>query len=376
MSALLVTGGAGYVGSHAVLAFREAGYPVVVLDDLSTGVRSAVPSDAVFIEGDAGDAGTVEAVIAEHGIGAVVHFAGSVVVPESVANPLAYYRNNSVASTNLVRACVERGVRRFVFSSSAAVYGIPAAVPVAENAPTGPINPYGSSKLVTEWMLRDAAAAHDLRYAALRYFNVAGADPRGRTGQSTRNATHLVKVACEAAAGARDGITIFGTDYDTPDGTCVRDYIHVSDLAAVHVAALRDLEAGGASRVLNCGYGHGFSVREVLEAVASEAGAPLAVRDGPRRPGDPPALVSDVSRLRRTLGWEPRHDDLGFIVRTALAWERRLAAGEPPPIRAMSGHRSHGNQRNAHRPAAVRTEVPAPADDVGGPARRWPAVCP
>ena len=328
---LLVTGGAGYVGSHAVLAFREAGYPVVVLDNLSTGVRPAVVDDAVFVEGDVGDPGTVNALIAERGIAAVVHFAGSVVVPESVANPLEYYRNNSVASATLVRACVRGGVKRFVFSSSAAVYGIPGAVPVSEDAPTAPINPYGRSKLVTEWMLRDAAAAHDLRYAALRYFNVAGADPGGRTGQSTRNATHLVKVACEAAIGARDGVTVFGTDYDTPDGTCVRDYIHVSDLATVHVAALRDLEdgGGGESRVLNCGYGHGFSVREVLDAVASEAGVALEVRDGPRRPGDPPALVSDVSLLRRTLRWEPRHDDLGLIVRSALAWERRLAAGEP-----------------------------------------------
>ena len=324
--ALLVTGGAGYIGSHAVLAFQEAGWPVVVLDDLSTGRRSAVPSGVAFVEGDAGDAATTGAVIAEHGVGAVVHFAGSVMVPESVADPLKYYRNNSAASASLIRACIAGGVTRFVFSSSAAVYGVPATLPVSEDAPAAPINPYGRSKLVTEWVLRDTAAAHDFRYAALRYFNVAGADPQGRAGQSTPNATHLVKVASEAAVGRRDGVTVFGGDYDTPDGTCVRDYIHVSDLAAAHVAALRDLEAGGESRVLNCGYGHGFSVREVLDTVQAEAGTALEVRRGPRRAGDPPALIADPSRLRAALRWSPRHDDLGFIVRTALAWERRVEA--------------------------------------------------
>lgn len=322
---LLITGGAGYVGSHAVLAFREAGYPVVVLDDLSTGLRSAVPDDAAFVEGDAGDPARVGAVIAEHGVTTVVHFAASASVPESVADPLKYYRNNTAAGAHLIQACIAGGVKRFVFSSTAAVYGIPAAIPVSEDAPTAPINPYGSSKLAIEWMLRDAAAAHDFRYAALRYFNVAGADPAGRAGQSTRGAAHLIKVASEAAVGVRGGVTVFGDDYGTPDGTCIRDYIHVSDLAEAHVAVLRGLENGSGSRVLNCGYGRGFSVREVLEAVREEAGGVLDVRHGPRRAGDPPALVSDVSRLRAALGWSPRHDDLGFIVRTALSWEKRLA---------------------------------------------------
>ena len=326
---LLVTGGAGYIGSHAVLAFREAGWPVVVLDDLSTGLRSAVPAGAVFVEGDAGDAATTGAVIAEHGVGAVVHFAGSVSVPESVADPLKYYRNNSAASASLIRACIEGGVTRFVFSSTAAVYGEPVVLPVSEDATPAPINPYGRSKLVTEWMLRDTAAAHDFRYAALRYFNVAGADPAGRAGQSTCNATHLVKVASEAAVGLRDGVTVFGDDYGTPDGTCVRDYIHVSDLASAHVAALGDLEAGGASRVLNCGYGRGFSVREVLETVQAEAGTQIKVHHGPRRAGDPPILIADPSRLRAALRWSPGHDDLGVIVRTALAWESKQARSSP-----------------------------------------------
>ncbi len=328
-SPLLVTGGAGYAGSHAVLAFREAGYPVIVLDDLSAGTRSAVPDDVTFVEGHAGDAAAVGALIAEHGVASVVHFAASALVPESVADPLKYYRNNTAASANLLRACVTGGVKRFIFSSTAAVYGVPASIPAPEELVAVPINPYGTSKLMTEWMLRDTAAAHDFRYAALRYFNVAGADPRGRSGQSSRNATHLVKVACEAAVGVRGGITVFGTDYDTPDGTCVRDYIHVSDLADAHVAALRSLEDGGGNQVFNCGYGRGFSVREVLEAVQSEAGVRLDVQDGPRRPGDPPSLVADASRIRAALGWRPRYDDLGFIVRTALSWERKLAGVEP-----------------------------------------------
>ena len=326
-SPLLVTGGAGYIGSHAVLAFRAAGYPVVVLDDLSTGRRAAVPDDVAFVEGDAGDADTARAVIAAHGVAAVVHFAGSVVVPESTVDPLTYYRNNGAASATLIRACVDGGVRRFVFSSTAAVYGAPMVIPVSEEAPTAPLNPYGSSKLVVEWMLRDAAAAHDFRYLALRYFNVAGADPEGRTGQSTPEATHLIKVAAEATVGPRNRVTVFGADYDTPDGTCVRDYIHVSDLADAHVAALRHLEEGGDNRALNCGYGHGFSVREVLDTMQAESGIALDVREGPRRAGDPPALVSDPSLMRAVLGWSPRHDDLGFILRTALAWERKWAGG-------------------------------------------------
>ena len=290
-----------------------------------------VPNDATFVEGDVGNAGMVGALIAESEVVAVIHLAGSIVVPESVTNPLKYYRNNSIASANLIQACVGRGVQRFVFSSSAAVYGIPASVPVPEDAPTVPISPYGRSKLITEWMLRDTSTAHDFRYAALRYFNVAGADPHGRAGQSTPNATHLVKIACEAATGSRPGITVFGTDYDTPDGTCIRDYIHVSDLAAAHVAALRALENGGESRVLNCGYGHGFSVRQILETVQSEAGVSLDEQDGPRRPGDPPVLVSNPSLLRKSLQWVPRYDDLGLIVRTALSWERGLVEGRELP---------------------------------------------
>ena len=322
---LLITGGAGYIGSHCVLAFRAAGYPVVVLDDLSAGRQAAVASDVTFVKGDIGDVGVVGDVIAEHRIAAVVHLAARVSVPESVGDPLLYFRNNSNAGTNLIRASIDGGVRRFIYSSTAAVYGIPSVLPVAEDAPTAPLNPYGNSKLVTEWVLRDTAAACDFRYTALRCFNVAGADPKGRSGQTTRNSTHLIKIACEAAVGLRDHVTVFGTDYDTADGTCVRDYVHVSDLADAHVAALRDLEQGGGNRVLNCGYGHGFSVREVLETTQEVAGARLDVRDGPRRAGDPPALVADVSRIRETLGWSPRHDDLRVIVRTALSWESKMA---------------------------------------------------
>ena len=322
---MLVTGGAGYVGSHVVLALREAGYPVVVLDDLSMGRRAAVPDEVSFVEGNVGDLDTVGDVLAEHRIAAVVHLAARASVPESMRDPLRYYHNNSGASAALLRACVHGGVRRFVFSSTAAVYGVPRVIPVAEDAPTDPINPYGRSKLATEWALRDAAAVHDFRYIALRYFNVAGADPGGRTGQSSPDAGHLVAVACRAIVGAGGPVTVFGTDYDTKDGTCVRDYIHVSDLADAHVAALRDLEEGGGCRVFNCGYGRGFSVREVLETVAAEAGAALEIREGPRRAGDPPTLVADVSRIRAAWRWSPRHDDLAAIVRTALAWEEKLA---------------------------------------------------
>ena len=319
-----------------MLAFRTAGYPVVVLDDLSTGWRASVPSDVAFIKGDVGDSGTVGGVIAEYRIAAVVHLAASIRVPESVRDPLLYYRNNSVASANLIHACVDGGVRRFVFSSTAAVYGIPSVLPPSEDAPTAPINPYGSSKLVTEWTLRDTAAAHDFRYIALRYFNVAGADSNGRAGQFNRNSEHLIKVACEAAIGLRDHVTVFGTDYDTPDGTCVRDYIHVSDLAAAHVAALRDLEKGAGSRVLNCGYGRGYSVSEVLKAVRAVAEVHFDVREGPRRPGDPPALVADVTRIRKTLEWSPQHDDLGFIVRSALSWEKKMACAPRVRDKGMS----------------------------------------
>ncbi len=321
---VLITGGAGYIGSHAVLAFLEAGNGVVVLDDLSSGRRAAVPGDVTFVEGDAGDGALVGELILRHGIGAVVHFAGSIVVPESVADPLKYYRNNTCASRNLIAACIAGGIGRFIFSSSAAVYGTPDRVPVAEDTPPAPINPYGASKLMTEWMLRDAAAAHGLDYVALRYFNVAGADPSGRAGQSTPNATHLIKVACEAATGQRPFIEVFGEDYDTPDGTCIRDYIHVSDLAAAHVDALQAPRGAGGGLVLNCGYGRGFSVREVLVAVEREAGVKLDVRSAARRAGDPPALVADASAIRESLGWRPQYDDLATIVRTALEWERNL----------------------------------------------------
>ncbi len=324
--AVLITGGAGYVGSHAVLAFREAGYAVVVLDDLSTGRRDAVPSDVDFVEGDAGDREHVGDLMRAHRIMAVVHFAGSIVVPESIVDPLTYYRNNTCVSRNLIQACVEEGVGRFIFSSTAAVYGAPDKLPISEDAPTSPINPYGASKLVTEWILRDTAAAHDFVYAALRYFNVAGADPSGRSGQSTPNATHLIKIASQAAVGRRDHVEIFGEDYETPDGTCIRDYIHVTDLAMAHVEALRHLDSGAGNLALNCGYGHGYSVREVLQAVEREAGVRLDLRPGPRRPGDPPSLVADVALIRERLDWRPRHDELGFIVRTAIELVLRLSA--------------------------------------------------
>lgn len=322
--AVLLTGGAGYIGSHAVLAFSEAGYRVVVVDDLSTGIRQNLPRDVPFVEGDVADMRLVESVVRQHQVQQIVHFAGSIVVPESVENPLAYYRNNTAASRNLLEVAVRTGVSRFVFSSTAAVYGEPEVVPVREDSPLEPTNPYGRSKLMTEWMLRDVAAAHDLKYVALRYFNVAGADPQGRTGQSTPRATHLIKVACEAAVGARPFLQVFGNDYPTADGTCVRDYIHVTDLAAAHVCALHHLLGGGDNLVLNCGYGHGFSVREVLETVQRVAGRRLDIRDAPRRPGDPGRLVSDAGLIRRTFSWQPQFDDLDIIVRSALGWERKL----------------------------------------------------
>lgn len=325
---VLVTGGAGYVGSHVALALREAGYPAVVLDDLSTGRREAVPDGVGFIEGDAGDRAAVARILVESRIAAVVHCAASVSVPESVRDPLRYYRNNSGAGTGLVRACVEAGVGRFVFSSTASVYGAPRVIPIPEDAPTLPINPYGHSKLVTEWMLREVAEIHDFRYIALRCFNAAGADPRGRAGRTGPCSGHLVEVACEAALGLRGHVALFGTDYDTADGTCVRDYVHVSDLAEAHVAALRGLEDADADGVFNCGYGHGFSVREVLEAVQQESRTRLDVRDAPRRAGDPPVLIAEASRIRQRLRWSPRFDDLGMIVRTALAWKGKGLDGD------------------------------------------------
>jgi UDP-glucose 4-epimerase len=324
--ATLITGGAGYIGSHTVLALRQAGRRVVVLDDLSTGNRQVVPDDVEFVHGDAGDQALVRALIAERAIDSVIHFAGSILVEQSVSEPLRYYGNNVAVSRNLLEACSAAGVARFIFSSTAAVYGAPEAVPIPESAPKRPINPYGSSKLVTEWMLRDLAAASGLRYVALRYFNVAGADPQGRTGQLGPVATHLIKIASQVVAGLRESIAIFGDDYDTPDGTCVRDYIHVSDLAAAHLAALEYLEAGGESCSLNCGYGHGYSVREVLQAVERCTGRPLNPRPAPRRPGDPPILVADVSALRRTLRWSPRFDNLDVIITTAVDWEKSVSA--------------------------------------------------
>ena len=324
--AVLVTGGAGYIGSHAVLALLDAGWPVVVIDNLVTGFRSAVPDAAIFAEGDIADQRLVGRLIAEQRIKAIVHFAGSVVVPESVTDPLKYYENNTVKSRALIESAVKGEVRHFIFSSTAATYGIPDQVPVAETARTQPINPYGWSKLMTERMLADTAAAHPLNYCALRYFNVAGADPQGRSGQSTAGATHLIKVAVEAATGKRSHVSVYGTDYDTPDGTGVRDYIHVSDLAAAHVDALEKLIADPeTSHVMNCGYGRGFSVLEVLEAVDRVTNLKLDRRLQPRRAGDPDALIADNSRVLATLPWRPRRDDLDTIVADALAWERTLA---------------------------------------------------
>jgi UDP-glucose 4-epimerase len=323
---ILVTGGGGYIGSHVVLALREAGHSVVVVDDLSTGRRAAVPDDVALVVGDVADADCISAILARHSVDAVMHFAGSVRVEESVADPLKYYRNNASASRTLIETCVAGGVARFVFSSTAAAYGMPDGGPVDETTRLAPINPYGHSKVMTEQVLRDTGAATGLNYAILRYFNVAGADPAGRTGQATPNATHLIKVACEVATGARRGMEIFGTDYDTPDGTCVRDYIHVSDLADAHVRVLDWLTAGARDGTFNCGYGRGYSVREVLDAVEKVTGRKLAVTITGRRAGDSPALVADSTLIRRETGWTPRHDDLETIVRTALEWERKLVA--------------------------------------------------
>lgn len=323
---VLVTGGAGYIGSHAVLALRDGGWPVAVIDNLTTGFAFAVPDGVPLYQGDIADADLMARIIAEQGVGAIMHFAGSVVVPESVSDPLKYYDNNTGKSRALIAAAVRGGVRHFIFSSTAATYGMPDVQQVSEDTPTLPINPYGWSKLMTERMLADASAAHGFNHCALRYFNVAGADPQGRTGQSTAGATHLIKVACEAALGQRDGVDIFGIDYDTPDGTGVRDYIHVSDLAAAHVLALEALMAEPTrSMTMNCGYGRGFSVQEVLDAVDRATNRTITRRKMPRRAGDPGALVSDPSRLRATLPWQPRHDDLDTIITHALNWERALA---------------------------------------------------
>ncbi|HEX8469262.1 MAG TPA: UDP-glucose 4-epimerase GalE [Allosphingosinicella sp.] len=323
---VLVTGGAGYIGSHAVLALLDSGWKVVVIDNLTTGFRWAVPDEAGFVEGDIGDQPLLARLIEEHGIGAVIHFAGSIVVPESVEQPLKYYENNTVKSRSLIESAVKGGVRHFIFSSTAATYGIPEAVPVVETSRTQPINPYGWSKLMTERMLADTAFAHPINFCALRYFNVAGADPQGRSGQSTAGATHLIKVAVEAATGKRQSVSVYGTDYDTPDGTGVRDYIHVSDLAAAHVDALDKLvEDPTASHIMNCGYGRGFSVLEVLDSVDRVTNLRIERRMEARRAGDPDSLVADNGKILATLPWRPRLDDLDTIVAHALAWERKLA---------------------------------------------------
>ncbi len=323
---VLVTGGAGYIGSHAVLALRDRGWDVAVIDNLSTGFRFAVPDDVPFYHGDIADEALLARIFTEQSIGAVMHFAGSIVVPESVADPLKYYSNNTVKSRALIEALVKAGVAHFIFSSTAATYGIPEVSPVREDTPRLPINPYGWSKLMTEQMLADCSAAHGFNYCALRYFNVAGADPEARSGQSTAGATHLIKVAVEAALGQRESVSVFGSDYATPDGTGVRDYIHVSDLAEAHVLALEALiERPDTSMTMNCGYGRGFSVLEVLDAVDRVTNRTIRRVMGPRRAGDPDSLISDPTRIKRTLPWLPKHADLDEIVTHALQWERKLA---------------------------------------------------
>ena len=322
--AVLVTGGAGYIGSHMVLALLDAGEEVVVVDNLSTGFEWALPPEARLIVGDMGDSDLVGRAIREHRVDAIAHFAAKIVVPESVADPLGYYLNNTVKSRALIEAAVRGGVERFIFSSTAAVYGDVDTKPVGEDKPLSPVSPYGRSKLMTEWMLADAGKAHGLRHVVLRYFNVAGADPKGRSGQSSANATHLIKVAAQTALGDRPHIEVFGTDYPTPDGSCLRDYIQVTDLAQAHMDALTHLRQGGESLTLNCGYGQGYSVLEVIDVVKRVSGCDFEVRLSPRRPGDPAAIVAKADRVRERLGWQPRFDDLSQIVAQALAWERSL----------------------------------------------------
>ena len=320
----LVTGGAGYIGSHTVYALLERGDKVVVLDNLSTGVKAQVGAAAAFVQGDVADAALVRSIIADHGVDSVIHFAGSIVVPDSVADPLGYYENNVVKSRALIATCVETGVKHFLFSSTATVYAEDASQPLAESERKAPISPYARSKLMTEWMLEDVSRATPLRHMVLRYFNVAGADAHGRTGQSTPKATHLIKRAAQVALGRVPQLDIFGTDYATPDGTGVRDYIHVTDLANAHLLALDALKAGVASTTYNVGYGRGLSVRQVISGVEKVTGKKLPVRESPRRPGDPPTLISDPARLKTELGWVPAHEDLDEIIRSAIAWERRF----------------------------------------------------
>ena len=323
---VLVTGGAGYIGSHMVHALVDAGESVAVLDNLSTGFRFLLPSDVPSVVGSTGDRELAARVLRQHKVDTIVHFAASIVVPDSVRDPLGYYRNNTLNTCNLIDVAIANGVKHFIFSSTAAVYGNAERVPVREDDAKNPISPYGTSKLMSELMLRDAAIAHGLRYIVLRYFNVAGADPQGRSGQATPQATHLIKVACEAALGKRAKIDVFGSDYDTPDGTGVRDYIHVSDLVGAHSAALAYLRKGGASATFNCGYGRGSSVKDVIVSVKRISGVDFPVALGPRRDGDPAALIADATRIRSTLDWTPRFQDLDTIVSHALAWERSLAA--------------------------------------------------
>ena len=321
---VLVTGGAGYIGSHTVLALAEAGEDVVVIDDLSTGFSAYLPEGVPLFIGDAGDENLLEGVIAQHNIESIIHFAGSVVVPDSMRDPLGYYRNNFMTARNLLNVAVKRGINRFIFSSTAAVYGNPDQVPVPEHAPTRPLSPYGSSKLMTEIMLHDVAAAYGMQYVVLRYFNVAGADPQARIGLATAGATHLLKIAVEAATGQRAKIDVFGTDYPTQDGSCIRDFIHVTDLSQAHRSALAYLRNGGASTTLNCGYGRGYSVLETIDAVRRVSGRSFAVQYAPRRPGDIMTMVADTSRIRGLLDWKPQYEDLETIAAHALAWEDKL----------------------------------------------------
>ncbi len=324
MGAILVTGGAGYIGSHVVRQLSEAGHEVIVFDNLSTGSADALINGERLIVGDLSDERKIGEVLRETGAKSVLHFAAAIVAPESVQLPLKYYSNNTRNTLNLIKACVDNKVERFIFSSTAAVYGIPEGGRAAEDSPTVPINPYGTSKLMSEWMLRDAAFAHGFSYVALRYFNVAGADPQARMGQRTPDATHLIKVACQAALGMRDSVSIFGTDYDTPDGTGIRDYIHIEDLAAAHLYALKYLEKGGASSTINVGYGQGGSVREVIKVVKEVSGVDFKVVEGPRRPGDPADLVAVADRIRTVLGWTPRYNNLRTIIEDAWRWEKKL----------------------------------------------------
>jgi UDP-glucose 4-epimerase len=322
---VLVTGGAGYIGSHMVLALLDQGEDVVVLDNLSKGFRWAVPEGVPLVVGDVADEALMDEILTTHDVSAIVHFAAKIVVPESVADPLGYYLANTVKTRSLIGSALRNGVQHFIFSSTAAVYGDPPVMPVPEDTPLNPVSPYGRSKLMSEWMLQDAAQAHGLKYVILRYFNVAGADPGGRSGQSTPEATHLIKVACQAALGLRPKLDVYGTDYDTPDGSCLRDYIQVTDLAAAHTAALKHLRAGGESVTLNCGYGRGYSVLEVIEAVKRVSGRQIPVTLTGRRPGDPAAIVAEVERIKANLDWTPQFQSLDLIVSQALNWEKKLA---------------------------------------------------